>query len=377
MSLSIPQELIEQLKKGNVVLFCGAGISVSEGGLPSGGQLARELAERAGEPKLAKAPLPEVAQAYELKMGHQSLIEYIANRIDDPRYIPLRTHQLIADLPCTKIVTTNWDRLLEKAMDQAVKPVVKVVRDSDVAYADEAKVLLVKLHGSVEQKDSIIITGDDYYDVFARLLGTANLVRAYFTTKTILFLGFGLADDDFKRLYYEVVRRIGVHQRRAYAVQLDPDEWTTKYWEKKNVQIIAADATMFLEALADALGMVAEATEPTPPTAPPIPPPPTPYVEHLQREIQDQAAGLRQPGVAPQPKGHKMIEVRFTSETLAQYRVYSLCCQKLLDFYEELSEVCDIDTLVGTFDVELHNSYCGDKYDLAIECVDHSRSCIA
>jgi hypothetical protein len=64
-----------------------------------------------------------------------------------------------------------------------------------------------------------------------------------------------------------------------------------------------------------------------------------------------------------------MIEVRFANEPLAQYRVYSLCCQKLLDFYEELSEVCDIDTLVDEFDEELRDSYCGDKYGLAIETV--------
>jgi len=254
MSLSIPQELIEQLKKGNVVLFCGAGISISPGGLPSGKQLARELAERAGEPELVNASLPEVAQAYELKMGHQSLIEYIANRIDDPRYIPLRTHQLIAALPFTNIVTTNWDNLLEEALRQACKPFVKVVQDSNVAYADEQKVLLIKLHGSIEQRDSMVITGDDYYDVFAWLPETANLVRGYFAIRTIFFLGFGLADEDFKRLYHEVVRHIGVHKRRAYAVQLDPDELTVKHWEKKNVQIIAADAMVFLQSLADALG---------------------------------------------------------------------------------------------------------------------------
>jgi len=273
MTLSIPKELIVQLKKGNVVLFCGAGISVSEGGLPSREQLTRELAERAGEPELVNAPLPEVAQAYETKMGRQSLIEYVADRIYDPRYIPLPNHQLIAALPFTKIVTTNWDNLLEKALDQAGKSVVvvKVMRDPNVAYADETKVLLVKLHGSVEQKDSIIITGDDYYDVFARLPEAANLVRAYFATKTILFLGFGLADEDFMRLYHEVVHHIGVHKRRAYAVQLSPDELTTKYWEQKNVQVIAADATVFLEALADAFGKdiipVAPLSEPTPSVA--------------------------------------------------------------------------------------------------------------
>ena len=67
-----------------------------------------------------------------------------------------------------------------------------------------------------------------------------------------------------------------------------------------------------------------------------------------------------------------MSKVRFArGYPLAQYRVYSLCCQKLLDFYEELSEVCDdIDTLVGIFDAELRNSYCGNKYDLAVESAD-------
>ncbi len=92
-------------------------------------------------------------------------------------------------------------------------------------------------------------TGDDHYTVFARLPETANLVRAYFATRTPLFLGFGLADEDFKRLYHEVVRHLGEHKRRAYAVQLDPSPLTVKYWAQKNVQIIAGDATEFLEAL--------------------------------------------------------------------------------------------------------------------------------
>ena len=38
-----------------------------------------------------------------------------------------------------------------------------------MAYVDEEKVTLVKLHGTVDQKDTIVVTGDDYYDVFARL----------------------------------------------------------------------------------------------------------------------------------------------------------------------------------------------------------------
>ena len=45
----------------------------------------------------------------------------------------------------------------------------------------------------------------------------------------------------------EVVRHLGRHKRRAYAVQLRPHELDVRYWEQKNVQVIDADATEFLE----------------------------------------------------------------------------------------------------------------------------------
>ena len=146
--MDLPFELIEHLRKGNVVLFCGAGISVSEGGIPSGAQFASELAERAGLGEVGSMTLPEVAQAYELETGHQSLIAFIAERIEGAGHAPLRIHQLIAALPFNRIITTNWDTLLEEALRQVGKSVAKVVRDEEVAYVDEEKVTLIKLHGS-------------------------------------------------------------------------------------------------------------------------------------------------------------------------------------------------------------------------------------
>jgi len=252
--LAAPSELIEQFERGNVVLFCGAGISISDGGLPSGWQLAKELAQRSGQDDISARTLPDVAQAYELELGHQSLISYLTNRIEDPRFLPLRTHHLIAALPFKAIITTNWDNLLEEALRQSRKPFIKVVQDAEVAFADNDKTLLVKLHGSMEQKDSIVIAGDDYYRVLTRLPETANLIRSYFATRTMLFLGFGLADLDFKRLYIEVVDNLGRHKRRAYAVQRNTTATTIKYWREKNVEVIDADAADFLAVLKKQMG---------------------------------------------------------------------------------------------------------------------------
>ncbi|MCP4542430.1 MAG: hypothetical protein GY832_35350 [Chloroflexi bacterium] len=306
-TMNIPLELTEQLQKGNVVLFCGAGISASKGGLPSGTQLAQELAHRASLGDMSGLPLPDVAQAYELERGHHSLISYLIDRIDSPAYVPLRSHHLIAALPFKRIITTNWDNLLEDAFKQARRPFEKIVRDESVAYASEEKTMLIKLHGSIEQKDTLVVTGDDYYDVFTRLPEIANLVRSYFATKTLLFVGFGLADEDFKRLYHEVVRNLGKHKRRAYAVQLDPNSITVKYWQQKNVEIINADATEFLEALHTQLS---EADPPDRPSFSPLSPSPgqSPASDEIIKRLQRIKDKLDQGRVEDRQAAEQMLD---------------------------------------------------------------------
>jgi hypothetical protein len=248
-TVTIPMEVIEQFRKGNIVLFCGAGISLSDNGLPSSALLAQELAQRAHLGDVSKLELPAVAQAYAAKKGMQNLIAYITDRVDHPHHKPLRTHELIAELPFKYIFTTNWDNLQEQALERAGRAHHKVVRDTDLSFADEQKVMVVKLHGSVEQKESIVITGDDYYNVIERLPETFNLLRSFLATKTILFIGFGLADNDFKQLYQKVERRLSKLMRRAYAVQLNPTSHAPTYWMMHNVEIISADAMAFLEEL--------------------------------------------------------------------------------------------------------------------------------
>lgn len=63
-----------------------------------------------------------------------------------------------------------------------------------------------------------------------------------------------------------------------------------------------------------------------------------------------------------------MIDVRFSSDVSARYKAYSLCCQTLLNSYEDLSAACDIDDLIEKFNEKLQRSYC-DDYSLMIESV--------
>jgi len=263
-----------------VVLFTGAGLSIGAG-LPSGRQLVQELAQRV--PEIADKPFPEAMQAYQLLRSRQSLLDYLMHRIDDPAIQPSRAHQLIAALPLTRVFTTNWDTLQETAWRQARKRVTLVVRDNELAYTDAQTIQLIKIHGTITQPDSVVVTEDDYLDFFDRRPQIAQALGHYAATQTLLFLGYALSDPDFKRIMAEVGRRVGREMRRSYAVQLRPASLDVKHWEGKNVQVVDADLTTFLDELASAPGTTPAG--PPPPAAPPATDPRAEERASLERQL--------------------------------------------------------------------------------------------
>jgi len=97
------------MRKGNVVLFIGAGLSVGAG-LPGWGALIRPLAERIG---YQGDDLLKVAQYYENRLGRRALISYPRDRLDTTGVKPTENHDLLVRLPVNIVFTTNFDDLLE------------------------------------------------------------------------------------------------------------------------------------------------------------------------------------------------------------------------------------------------------------------------
>ena len=252
--LTIPKNLVEQLCKGNCVLFVGAGISMGEGGLPGGGQLAEELAQRCDYPG-DDLSLDRVAQYYVNTIDKASLLQYVCQRIREARREPMETHELIAALPFKIIVSTNYDCLIERALEVAGTPFNVIVTDRQVGSWDEDRVNLLKIHGCVSQWESIVITKDDYWEFFEHRPNIANILSAEAARRSLLFVGHGLGDDDFNRIYLQVTRNLAEFRHKSYAVQLDPDPVNVAFWKAKRLEIIDADATKFLTALKQAVAV--------------------------------------------------------------------------------------------------------------------------
>lgn len=252
MNGQAPQELVEQISKGNCLLILGSELytfDVETEQLPSDSRIARRLADRCSFPE-PDYSLSRVAQYYELENGRQALIQQLREIVDASRDCSPSVFRVIARLPFKTIVSTNFDGLLEREMTRQHISYSLVLGNEDVAYLDDSKPLIVKLRGWVEVPSSIIITEDDHLQFFQRFSAISLVIRALFATKTLLFVGYDLSDPNFRQMYVEIMASVDRHRRKAYAVQGAPRAYEVRAWSNRNLEVICGTPLDFLTDLA-------------------------------------------------------------------------------------------------------------------------------
>ncbi len=239
--MDFPRELREQFTRGNGVLFVGAGLSMGAG-LPGWIGLVRPLAQAIGYPLpedkfITTDHLLSAAQFYEDKHGRNSLIRYLIDKLD-LRVQPTTVHQLIASLPVQIIFTTNYDNLIERALDEAGKRANVVVSEPELAFWSEDCVQVVKLCGSLGRPESICIAQGDFNTYFATHSQLAQTLRTILQTKTALFLGYGLHDPFFNQIWDHIGLDFGRVRRHGHAVLFDADSFETVNFERCSIHVV-------------------------------------------------------------------------------------------------------------------------------------------
>jgi hypothetical protein len=210
------QELAVFARDGKLVPFMGAGVSISAGG-PTWETLIRHLAEgvemSTEETKSLTRPnrsaLDQAAYLRERytekarSIGDDSASTFfgkaIAAAVSSERYG--LAPALLASLRTEQAITLNYDDLFERAaadFDDA-----RTVIPGAVGATRSTKWLL-KLHGSISEPASIVLTRDDYLGFNATREALSAIVKANLITHHLLFVGFGLADDHFHQIIHDV-----------------------------------------------------------------------------------------------------------------------------------------------------------------------------
>lgn len=199
----------EAARGGRMVPFLGAGVSVSAGA-PSWASLLDELLapldlsahERKGLESLGALDKASLIEAlYAEQRVSPGFRERIASAVGRPRYGIAPA--LLAAIPSEAAITLNYDDLFEKACADAGTPraVIPESGSPDGRW-------LLKLHGTVKDAGTIVLTRDDYLGFNASREALSSLVKAHLMTHHLLFVGFGLSDDHFYEIVHDVRRAL-------------------------------------------------------------------------------------------------------------------------------------------------------------------------
>jgi hypothetical protein len=197
------RRLGEEARHGRLVLFVGAGVSAGAG-LPQWNELLDQLADGVVTQKSALERLPYLDQATVIATALGRTRRTIGKAVAEliPEHGPYAlAHSLIATLPVTELVTTNYDTRLESAADDAERPLAILDGRRTVA---EVKRWLLKLHGSVDDPERIVLSRDDYLGYGQRRAALRGVVQAMLMTRHMVFVGFGLSDDNFHAIAHDV-----------------------------------------------------------------------------------------------------------------------------------------------------------------------------
>jgi hypothetical protein len=176
------------------------------------------------------------------------LLQQIKKHLDygeqfgEVRAASTRFHQELATIPfLDEIYTTNWDDYFET--ECSATPYVTA---DDFAFWDLPGRKVFKLHGSIRNIGSLIITSADYARCYKSLRDglIGSTLKLALATKTIVFVGYSLRDTDFVRLWKLVHNELGDIIPTAYWVTLDPTSISGRI--PKGLNVIQTDATFFL-----------------------------------------------------------------------------------------------------------------------------------
>lgn len=238
----VAKRLAAAVRRRDAVLFLGAGVSAGAG-LPAWQGLLDSLAAELGPgvpiERLRRLDVRDQAALLERRLCNSgtTLHSAIAKHIDRTRYALAHGH--LASLPVREIVTTNYDRLIETAVEpvdgkMAVLPYEAVAPDQR---------WLLKLHGSIDRDDSVVLTRSDYLSIPARHSALFGLVQAMLLTRHMIFIGYSLSDEDFHQVVHDVrqARAGGDHGHLGTVLALFDDPLFAELWADDLEVVAVAD----------------------------------------------------------------------------------------------------------------------------------------
>jgi hypothetical protein len=267
--------LVDRIEEGKCTPFLGAGACA--GILPLGSEVAGRWAKEHGYPLGDCLDLARVAQFLAIRtdpMRPKEKMAKLVREVPPPNFERKdEPHSVLAGLPFSIYITTNYDDFMVQALKYRKKdPKLEVCRwnkyikgQPSVFGSDftptPASPVVFHLHGYRGVPESLVLTEDDYFDFLVNISREPDLipplVQGAMAGASLLFVGYRLADWDFRVLYRGVISSLEQSiQRLNVAVQLPPvaseseqqkiQDYLDEYFKKIRVQVYWGEAKDFV-----------------------------------------------------------------------------------------------------------------------------------
>jgi len=207
---------IKAINNENASIFAGAGLSVSTG-LVNWKGLLSEIADELNLDIDRENDLIALAQYYENEKGgrgsiNSQLIDEFTKEVESSE-----NHKILSSLPIQTFWTTNYDTLIEKALEDYGKTVdAKICSENLAVNKPRRDAVVYKMHGDISLPHEAILTKDDYesYNEKRQLFTTA--LQGDLVSKTFLFIGFSFEDPNLDYILSRIRILLGNNTRDHY-----------------------------------------------------------------------------------------------------------------------------------------------------------------
>lgn len=237
-----PEPFLEDIVQGRCLPFVGAGFSLNAK-IPSG----KKMLDWDGLGKKIATSLPEyqyttaleALSTYAHEYSRVKLVEFLSTALLITSAQPAKAHESFCRLPFEKVVTTNFDFLLEKTYSSISKYCLPLLSEEQLAVGNnQAGVRLLKIHGDLHHPNRLVVTEEDYDSFLARYPLLATHLSSLLIEHTAFFIGYSLDDPDFRHIWQVVKDRLGELRRPAYVLQVGAPSHVVARYERRGVKVI-------------------------------------------------------------------------------------------------------------------------------------------
>lgn len=188
----------------------------------------------------------DCAQLFRRSVGESNYREFLVEQFDTrkmPGIGPTPSHSALVALGLPIVFTTNFDELLEDS-HRAAGIHFRVSSNEEefkARLAEKPERHIVKLHGSIDKAETIVLTRSDYSKARSSRREMLAYLKHGMTSTSFLFVGFSLSDPNFNLIRDDIRDSMGINLPASYTVQGRHDPVKERYLMSLDVNTVWLD----------------------------------------------------------------------------------------------------------------------------------------